>query len=129
MTKKQRQKLDQLADELRRPRGTLPIKGESNGHVFTEVDGVTVIITKKSYNPEGGYKVPALRSYPELGKPTNLEAAVKARTYFDDQAPDPTFDTGHLGPIVRPTDLKCGNRACRCSTEATDRLRHRAGLP
>jgi hypothetical protein len=39
MTAKQKQKLDQLEDELSVPRGTLPIKGISEGYVFTEVSG------------------------------------------------------------------------------------------
>jgi hypothetical protein len=35
VTPKQREKLDQLEDELGLPRGTLPMISESDGYVFT----------------------------------------------------------------------------------------------
>lgn len=117
MTGMQKQKLDQLEDELGISRGTLPIRGESKeGYVFTEVQGVTVVITKKSYNPRGGYKVPAVRTYKETVTPTNLDAAVRAKEIFDKQYPDPSWKTGHLSPIIG-TDWRCGSRACPCNTE------------
>ena len=57
MNPHQRKKLDQLEDELGVTRGTLPIRGTREGYVFTEVHGVTVLITRKSVNPRGGYIV------------------------------------------------------------------------
>jgi hypothetical protein len=53
MTEQQKLKLDQLEDELGVALGGLPRTGESNRYVFTEVNGVTVLITLKSYNPRG----------------------------------------------------------------------------
>jgi hypothetical protein len=78
VTEKQKQKLDQLEDELGIARGTLPIRGQSEGYVFTEVAGVTVLIARKSSNPRGGYIVPAVSSYTETVTPTNLDAAIGA---------------------------------------------------
>ena len=83
MTPKQKEKLDQLEDELAVTRGTLPIMGEAEGYLFTEVQGVTVLIARKSSNPRGGYIVPALHTYTERVKPTNLDAAVRGEDLFD----------------------------------------------
>jgi hypothetical protein len=47
-------KLCQLENELRVPLGTLPVKGESRGYLFTEVQGVTVLITRKVTTHEVG---------------------------------------------------------------------------
>jgi|ERR1039457_1782783 hypothetical protein len=116
MTAKQKGKLDQLEDELGVTRGTLPIRGQSEGYVFTEVAGITVLITRKSSNPRGGYIVPALSSYTETTTPTNLDAAVRAKALFEKQTPDPDRKYGHLNPIVG-MDWKCGNGACPCSSE------------
>lgn len=127
MTPYQRRKLDQLEDELGLTRGTLPIRGESERYVFTEVDGVTVIIARKSTNPRGGFIVPSLHTYPEIIKPTNIDAAICARELFDEQSPVP-HGTGHLGPIVRSITWQCGNPNCRCSTEPyEDRVKRSLG--
>jgi hypothetical protein len=107
--------LDQLEDELGVKRGTLPIRGQSEGYVFTEVDGITVLIRLKSSNPRGGYIVPALSSYKETITPTNLDAAVGAKVLFEKQIPNPDHKYGHITPIVG-LDWKCGNRACPCSS-------------
>lgn len=116
ITQKQREKLNQLEDELRIPRGSLPIRGISReGYVFTEVDGVTVVVTLKSYNPRGGYKLPSVRTYDETVAPTNLDAAVRARQLFDDQERE-NYTTGHLGSIV-DTDWKCRDASCDCKDE------------
>jgi hypothetical protein len=109
-------KLKQLEDELHVPHGTLPIKGVSNGYLFTEVDGVTVLITSVSHNPRGGYKIPSVCTYDEVHNPTNLDAAVNARKLFQNQAYDPNRKTGHLGPIVNTT-WDCGDSKCRCHHE------------
>jgi len=119
MTDKQKAKLAQLEDARGVPRGTLPVRGVSReGYVFTEVDGVTVILTLKSYNLRGGYKVPSVRTYTETVAPTNLDAAVNANKLFEGQTPDPDRNTGHLGPIVDPSNWKCGSRSCRCNSES-----------
>jgi hypothetical protein len=76
-------KLCQLENELRVPLGTLPVKGESRGYLFTEVQGVTVLITRKSHNPRGGYKLPAVHRYDETVFPANLDAAVVVITVSD----------------------------------------------
>ena len=130
MTSKQKEKFEQLEDELRKVLPTsgkwaLPIRGESDCYVFTEVQGVTVLITRKSYNPRGGYKVPAVRSYTETVAPTNLDAAVRAKKLFDAQNPDPNCKYGHLNPLV-DTDWKCGNVSCRCSSESYQRRMERS---
>jgi len=102
----------------------LPIRGEtSDGLVFTEVDGVTVIISVK-----GAYKIPAVRSYP-----TGLDSAANAPSLWKDQE---RWDldnrdearkrrTGHLRPIVG-LDLRCGHPDCLCCGENTARLRGRS---
>ena len=107
MNPHQRKKLEQLEDELGVARGTLPIRGESEGYVFTEVHGVTVLLTRQSRNPRGGYIVPALHTYLETVYPTNLDAAVHAKELFDHQGPA-QCKYGHLGPIV-DLDWKCGD--------------------
>jgi hypothetical protein len=131
MTPKQRGKLDQLEDELGIRRGTLPIKGESEGYVFTEVDGVTVLIAPKSINPRGGFIVPALHTYPEKIKPTNIDAAIHAKKFFDKQGPSQR-DYGHLGPIVN-LDWKCGedyDSFCHCRWESYEqRVKRSLGYP
>ena len=118
MTPAQKRKLEQLEDELGVSRGALPIRGESEGYVFVEVDGVTVIIRKRitQRNPRAGYVVPSLPTYPERFSPTNVDAAIRARELFDKQAPIP-HDYGHLGPIVSSQTWQCDNAQCRCVEE------------
>jgi hypothetical protein len=64
MNGKQKDAIDVLRAELL-SRGKiaekLPNKVESDGFAFMEVDGVTVIVGK-----DGGYHVPAIRTYREL---------------------------------------------------------------
>jgi hypothetical protein len=115
LTASQKQKLDQLEDELRVTRGTLPIRGQSEGYVFTEVDGITALITLKSSNPRGGYTwcPPSALTRKRSHAPT--DAAVGAKEPFEKQIPDPDHKYGHINPIVG-LDWKCGNRACPCSS-------------
>ena len=126
MTPKQREILDQLEDELRIKRGTLPIRGESEGYVFTEVNGVTVLITRTRRNHRGGYKVPAVCTYDEVFNPTNLDAARYAWELFSKQAPV-TGRYGHRNPIISPKSWKCGNASCPCASEERERLIRRSG--
>ncbi len=120
MNSHQRKKLDQLEDELGLKRGTLPIRGERESYVFTEVHGVTVLITSKSVNPRGGYIVPALHTYRETVYPTNLDAAIHAKELFNNQGPAQR-KYGHLGPLVN-LDWKCGDDYfCRCRWEVYER--------
>jgi len=129
MTPKQKEKLDQLEDELRVPRGTLPIRGEKDGYVFTEVQGVTVLITSKSYNPRGGYKLPAVRTYSETVTPTSLDAAVRARELFERQSKTSECDTGHFNPVV-DTDWRCKGdvKGCPCNSEGMAVRQKRSGV-
>jgi hypothetical protein len=93
----------------------LPNMGENDGYLFTEVQGVTVLIGRN-----GGYKVPALRRYDN----PSLEAAVNARVLWEKQKRRDDADsvkaralrTGHLSPIVH-TDLRCGHPHCPCMVE------------
>ena len=132
MTPHQEYKIHQLEDTVKVPRGTLPDKGNYKRYLFTEVSGVTVIITLRSTNPDGngGFIVPSLHTYPETVKPTNLHAAANARRYYDDQTcklggGKYTFDFGHRGPIVNHTDLKCGED-CPCKYETPERREERS---
>jgi hypothetical protein len=127
LTAAQELKLEQLEHKLGKARGELPRMGESGGYVFTAVNGVTVLITQKSYNARGGYKLPAVRTYGEIIAPTNLDAAIQARRLFDKQTPDPDCVTGHLSPLIG-TDWKCGNKTCPCFSESEDQLLKRAGV-
>jgi hypothetical protein len=95
----------------------------SDGLVFTEVEGVTVII-----GLQGGYKIPAIRTYP-----TGIESVVNARSLWQQQMEwdiDNPLEaqrrrTGHLRPVVTK-ELKCGDKDCSCSTENAARLRGRS---
>jgi hypothetical protein len=112
LTPTQAQLLDRLEDELKVSRGTLPIIGKKVGYGFTEVNGVTVLIKRRSLQPRGGFIVPALYSYKEIGSISNLDAAVRAKELFDQQDPTKVNRYGHLGPIVG-LDWKCGKGCCR----------------
>lgn len=108
----QRKILNTLEDRLEKQ---LPILGRSReGYVFTEVDGITVVIATRRNNPNGGYKVPSVRTYPEIYSPTNIEAAISARKLFAEQAADASCTTGHFGPIVKQ-DWSCNRRDCPCN--------------
>jgi len=117
MTAEQEAKREQLEEALSAAGKTLLPDGESQGYVFTLVDGVTVLITRKWRNPKGGYKVAALRTYPEVGDPTSLDAAVRAGELFERQDPDRTRNYGHRGPRVNYMDWRCGDPDCPCSSE------------
>ena len=118
MNPNQQKKLDQLEDELGVKRGTLPIEGEREGYVFTNVNGVTVLIPPNSSSPRGGYMVPALHTY----HMSSLDAAIRAKELFAAQGPAQR-KYGHLGPIVN-LDWKCGDdhdSFCRCRWEPYER--------
>jgi hypothetical protein len=124
MTSEQQTRLAQLQQELLARRGIadcLPNLGESDGYVFTEVQGVIIVITRVIRNERGGYKVPALRSYPEVGDPTNSDAAIQADVLFARQRTRDASDLdrarlrghGHLGPVVG-LDWRGNNELCGC---------------
>jgi hypothetical protein len=126
MLPKQQEKLNQFANELGIPPGSLPILGERDGYVFTAVnDGPTVLIAQKWRNPRGGYIVPALASYDEKVNPTNLDAALRARELFERQSRNSERKYGHLSPRI-DTDWKCGDPACPCSGEPPQRRKERS---
>jgi hypothetical protein len=115
---KQQEARELLQLELRARRGIvnpLPDKGESEGgkYFFTDVQGVTVII-----GLGGGYQIPAVRSYPETGKPgeTALDAAVCADEHFKKQEKS-DCSTGHFGPVVN-TEWSCNDVSCHCNKES-----------
>ena len=121
MTPEQMKKLKQLEVELRKVfagQWKLPIRGERDGYVFTEVEGVTVLITRKSYNPRGGYKLPAIRTYSEKVAPTSLDAAVRAKEFFERQSKARDCVTGHFNPII-DINWRCRGTAkdCPCNSE------------
>jgi hypothetical protein len=102
----------------------LLVIAESDGRIFTEVRGVTVII-----GPEGAYNIPVLRTYDE-----GLETAANARILWDKQRRRDESDmlkarertSGHLNPIIN-TDWMCsGDMACRCQNEPDERRKHRS---
>jgi hypothetical protein len=82
--------------------------------------------------------VPALRVYPEVGTPSNLDAAVKAGSYFKSQKKQDDMDiakacahpTGHLGSII-DFDWYCHNKNCPChfwAEEGRDKRKKRSGV-
>jgi len=118
-----RRKLRQLAETIGVPLESLPIIGRVKGWVFTQVGGVTVLITATSRNPEdnGGFIVPSLHTYDERMIPSNLQAAANARRLYDDQLralgnARYDYDYGHRGPVV-DLEWSCHDPACRCSQE------------
>src|ERR1035438_3947534 len=127
MNNTQRVAITRVEDALRSERTipvTLPIRFEDNeGLVFTEVDGVTVIIGLR-----GGYKIPAIRTYP-----TGIESVVNARSLWDQQRewdinnPIEAGDhrTGHLRSIMI-NELRCGDTGCPCVSENAARRRSRS---
>ncbi len=119
MNAKQSEAKRRLQEALRTRRQImtqLTDKGESEDgkYLFTEVEGVTIII-----GSGGGYQIPAVRTYPETGKPgeTALDAAVFADDYFRRQDKRRDCDTGHLGSVVA-TDWKCNAPSCPCQQES-----------
>jgi hypothetical protein len=112
LTPTQAQLLERLEDELRVPRGSLPIIGIKEHYGFTTVNGVTVLIKRTSRQPRGGFIVPSLYSYKEIGSISNLDAGVHAKRLFDTQDPTKVDRYGHVGPLVG-LDWKCGKDCCR----------------
>jgi hypothetical protein len=114
MNLKQREALEVLQSRLQSERNLnhpLPDAIENESHLFTEVDGVTVVI-----GLGGGYQIPAVRSYPETKTPGEkaIDAAVSARFWFDKQSKTAVDDgKGHVNPIV-DADWRCGSGACPC---------------
>ena len=118
MNEKQQDTFQRLQDGLSR-RGSiqrlsvLEIKDE---FLFTEVDGVTVLI-----GPKGGFKIPAVRSYPETGGPGEhaIDAALDPNFFFKKQSQDASCATGHFHPIVG-SNWKCNGAACPCQGQTNE---------
>jgi hypothetical protein len=118
MTDKQVRAFGVLQRELRSRRGIrrpLPDCGESDeGFLFTEVEGVTVIIGRG-----GGYQLPTVHTYHKKA----LDAAVYADDEWKKQDSHSSsadhFKTGHLSPVV---DIiwRCGSKTCPCASESYD---------
>jgi hypothetical protein len=110
-----KKRLQEALRERRKIMTPLTDKGESEDgkYLFTEVEGVTIII-----GPGGGYQIPAVRTYPETGTPgeTALDAAIYADDYFRVQENRRYCDTGHFGSIVA-TNWKCNAPSCPCHQE------------
>lgn len=122
MKTRQQTAFENLQRELHTKRGItapLQVTGEPDDYVFTAVNGVTVII-----GPNGGYIVPAVRSYLK-----SSDGAVYADEYWAKQDNHPAtashFITGHLGPVVG-RDFKCVEVMCPCQSESDDSRRKRS---
>jgi hypothetical protein len=123
MTKKQKDALDNLERKLGRK---VPVIADTDDGLFIEVSGVTAVT--EIIVPKGAYKVPALRHYDE-----GLETAADAPRLWGEQKrrddEDPVkarqHGTGHLNPVVG-TNLKCGDKNCRCQKESDDERKERS---
>jgi hypothetical protein len=126
MNLKQREAFEAPQARLRSARGldfSLPNDGENNSHLFTKVDGVTVVI-----GMGGGYQLPAVRSYPETTNPREkaIDAAVAARFWFDRQARTADAEgKGHVNPTV-DTESICGGGSCPCSYQNLPKRKRRS---
>jgi hypothetical protein len=80
-----------------------------------------VLIAQKSYGSRGGYKIAAVRMYPERIDPSSLDAVLIVEELFAKQRRvNRTY--GHLGPLVRSKDWRCEDIECACrGEEAYDR--------
>ena len=116
MNSAQKKAIEKLRTELLSRRKTAespPI--ESDGFVFTEVEGVTVLIGDR-----GGYRIPAVRTY----RQSPLEAAAIAKELFDAQWERDRENleeaservTGHFSGRVNP-QWYCDNKACPCHSQ------------
>ena len=128
-----RRRIIQLRNELLSLRGiTQPLQviSEDNGYVFTEVEGITVVLIKRA-SPKafGGYILPAVMTYLETGQrpQTSLDAAVWADQRFAAQSGAAVGQRGHLGPIVA-TSWRCAIENCPCQLEGTPALARRNGV-
>lgn len=124
VTTTQQQKLAELQDELLAQRGVstrLPLVGEGDGYVFTEIGGVTVTI-----GPRGRYDIPAVRSFSEHGTPGEIarDAVLYADELWERQKSG-IYKTGHFSPII-DTDWKCGDDTCSCQAETLKQRRRRS---
>ena len=91
----------------------LPNLGTSaQGYVFTEVQSITVCI-----GPDGGYILPAVRSYP----PNSLQAAVDAAVEFQKNKPGGPFKSGH--ELSKPLYCLVDHTGCINHTNFYDRPR------
>jgi hypothetical protein len=128
------ERLEQLQQELVH-QGTpemLPNMGRHDGYLFTEVQHVTVVIgdIARNHYQMGGFKVPALRTYPEVGDPTNLQAAARAGEYFSRQLARDERNIelarqrthGHIGAII---DFEWHCNDCRCPCHHQDNIEDR----
>jgi hypothetical protein len=133
ITPYQQQKLGQLQNELNAQRGItkpLQVVWEDNGYASTVVEGVSVILIKRSSSkPYGGYILPALMTYPEEGQrpKTSLDAAMWADDLFAKQSPAAVRQKGHKGPIVK-INWRFDNDNCPCQKEGTAELARRNGV-
>ena len=120
MNKRQMEARRQLQDKVKQE---LPVVVETNDHVFTRVQGVTVTIGLM-----GAYGLPAVRTYAE-----GLEAAVNVRPLWNRQKERDDADplrarakrTGHLNPIV-DANWRWGNESCPCKSESLAIRKHRS---
>jgi hypothetical protein len=120
MNKRQMEAKRELQDKVKQE---LPVVVESNDHVFTRVQGVTVTIGLK-----GAYGLPAVRTYSE-----GLETAVNARPLWNRQKQRDDADpsrararaTGHLNPIV-DANWRCADEGCPCKSESLAIRKHRS---
>jgi hypothetical protein len=134
MTPYQQGKVSQLQSELRLQRGIaqpLQVEDEPNGYVFTQVEGVTVVVAKRANpnKPFGGFILPAVMTYKETGQRpnTSLDHATWADQRFAAQSGATVRQKGHLGPIVG-TNWRCTNGSCPCRYEDTAGLARRNGV-
>jgi hypothetical protein len=112
MNKRQMEAKRELEDRIKQE---LPVVVESNDHVFTRVQRVTVTIGLM-----GAYGLPAVRTYVE-----GLETAVNAWPLWNQQKERDDADplrasarrTGHLSPIV-DASWRCGYEGCPCKYES-----------
>ncbi len=101
---------------------------ESRGILFTDADGVTLMV----YH-DGLISIPAVRTYHPPRYPTPIIAAVLATELWtkqkarDEANPELARSraTGHLSPTVDP-DLKCRNERCPCHEEGSEARQRRA---
>jgi hypothetical protein len=117
-------RLRRLEDAIGMAHGNLPILGERDGCLFTQVDGVTVLV-----GPRGRLVAPAIRSYDEPLDVTSVARLFQAQQKRD-RAVNPTlWRTGHLGPIVG-TEWICNRGDCPCHREEYERRMQRSfGFP
>jgi len=133
MTPYQQGRLEQLQNELLSLRGIatrLRVVGEDSGYVFTEVEGITVVLIKRaSPKPFGGYILPAVMTYKETGQrpQTSLDAAVWADELFEKQSAAAVRQKGHWGPIVTAS-WRCAIEDCPCQRQGIPALARRNGV-